>query len=46
MVLIVLTSVTAEMEPVVMQRVGSAFAQQVSMAASEKGKPELFKAGE
>lgn len=36
MVWIVLTFVTAKMEPAVMQRVGSAFAQQVSMAASVK----------
>lgn len=33
---IVLTSVTAKMEPVVMQQVDSAFVQQVSMAASVK----------
>lgn len=40
---IVLTSVTAKMEPVVMQQVDSAFVQQVSMAASvKKVKPELF----
>ena len=36
MVWIVLTSVTAKMEPIVMQPVDSAFAQQVSMATSVK----------
>lgn len=41
MVWIVLTSVTAKMELVVMQRVDSAFAQQVSMAASVKKSAHL-----
>lgn len=41
MVWIVLTSVTAKMEPTVMQPVDSAFAQQVSMATSVKKNVQL-----